>query len=521
MAALEPRLKKYADQQRFSFPPLVLHGDPLAAALISRRPSEHALRAAIMLNKTRFSTILTSWFPSGDGLVSKVEFISVLTALGLHLEGDIAGEALFDKHLDAGNGLTSVHTILEFVLGPEAFKVRRTWMKRREPRLVLDLPTLPAVGGAMPPDGEGAYGPNEQAPKRGERTESYARGRCYRRCLSSSSSAPTIARQVQRGHHGTTTQPPPPSSGPRTATQALLGSLPRPIDDDPASAAPHPDQPRCRPPADVVVATTSYAVLDVKVDESNPLATHLELRVVEGTDVAGARSTHEDSEPVISTAVSSAVESQDNPLPDRPAASLSPAVHLSRPVCALSQTWEPQGHVEGHVQGHVPPLGSLPDAPPTAPTMSLTSSAAKRPTTTPAHSRSHGRARARARTHAVTSPSAGAEQAARQSAPPVPRRLPRPLPRVGGLITLDEVSQAPCQAPRADKASSSGSSGRTAKPLAGTTTSLAAAAADTGWKKARGIGGLLGTLANAAQADKALDHVATPEQVADLLVAVR
>jgi len=48
---------------------------------------------------------------------------------------------------------------------------------------------------------------------------------------------------------------------------------------------------------------------------------------------------------------------------------------------------------------------------------------------------------------------------------------------------------------------------------------LAAAAADTGWKKARGIGGLLGTLANAAQADKALDHVATPEQVADLLVA--
>ena len=74
----------------FSFPPLVLHGDPLAAALIARSPagtlSLHTLRAALMLNSTRISTILTSMFPEGDGQLSLADFLSMLAALGLHAE---------------------------------------------------------------------------------------------------------------------------------------------------------------------------------------------------------------------------------------------------------------------------------------------------------------------------------------------------------------------------------------------------------------------------------------------------
>ena len=135
----------------FSFPPLVLHGDPLAAALIARSPagtlSLHTLRAALMLNSTRISTILTSMFHEGDGQLSLADFLSMLAALGLHAEGHRRlEEELFEKHLDSGNGTTSAHKLLEFVVGPEGMKARK---KRREPRLVVELPELPT--GPNPP----------------------------------------------------------------------------------------------------------------------------------------------------------------------------------------------------------------------------------------------------------------------------------------------------------------------------------------------------------------------------------
>ena len=70
----------------YAFPPLVLHGDPLATSLVLRTKagtlSPDTLRAALVLNATRMATLVNSWFPEG-GSIKRDDFLDMLGAIGL------------------------------------------------------------------------------------------------------------------------------------------------------------------------------------------------------------------------------------------------------------------------------------------------------------------------------------------------------------------------------------------------------------------------------------------------------
>ena len=123
-----PPLKRAADGS-YEFPPLLLHGDPLAAAMVARSGpgglTQETLRAAIVLNATRIAAILRSWFPAdglGPVMVDRSSFIDVLGVLGLRQgEEDESAGVLFDRRLDtSGEGTADVVDVLAFILGPEA-----------------------------------------------------------------------------------------------------------------------------------------------------------------------------------------------------------------------------------------------------------------------------------------------------------------------------------------------------------------------------------------------------------------
>ena len=229
----------------FSFPPLVLHGDPLAAALIARSPagtlSLHTLRAALMLNSTRISTILTSMFPEGDGQLSLADFLSMLAALGLHAEGHRRlEEELFEKHLDSGDGTTSAHKLLEFVVGREGMKARK---KRREPRLVVELPELPT--GPNPPKKSpakrGAHGGRVDfaaaVAEIGASPKGHGSPVAAARALIGSTSLPSYFPGMQLPGRPNAGKPQLAPAGPRPANAARLGPSPLPPPPPPSSSS--------------------------------------------------------------------------------------------------------------------------------------------------------------------------------------------------------------------------------------------------------------------------------------------
>lgn len=456
----------------FSFPPLVLHGDPLAAALVGRSPggglSQHTLRAALVLNATRISTILTSWFPSGEGVISKPEFLSVLAALGLHAEGGVAGDELFDSHLDMGDGTTSVRKLLTLVVGPAAMRART---KRSEPRLRVHLPGLQ-------PDRKAAQA--AAATRGGDDGEAMAAGSSLSaaRALGRSSSEPSLPK------------PPQPSMAPRAkavastpsrataAVQAESSKHRSPLP-PPASQLPPPPPPVLDEQAGQAEQAGQVS-LRIHLSERT-LPVRLELRVDEGAPSPGRRSERHPARrrACVRTGGSSPPPGGGAPpgggSPEEPTGAASVAqgrtmTPLPRP--AIGPQWSSEKRSTNPSAFGKAPRACIPDE-----------------------------SRATLAEEGAAAPQASPHAALRRPG----SLLPKVLRPYAGVITQAELNP-PIEeiAPPVE----------TAAP-----TSAPAKSSLAGWNKARGLGNLLGTLANAAQADKAPTKLATPAEIARLLEA--